>query len=67
MNIKFLTPEDLSEIIKKKASTIRADINRKPHTLPPRFILPGSRRVVFLESDVHKWLTICAQNEANKK
>lgn len=44
----------LSPIIKRKASTIKADVSRRPHTLPP-FIRLGSR-TIWLKTSVASWL-----------
>ena len=44
----------LAPIIKRKASTIRADVSRRPHTLPP-FIRLGSR-TLWLKTEVANWL-----------
>jgi hypothetical protein len=44
----------LSPIIKRKASTIKADVSRRPHTLPP-FIRLGSR-TLWLKTEVANWL-----------
>ena len=52
----LLTAEDLEPLLGRKASTIKTDARRRPQTLPPRFVLPGARRLVWLEEDVEKWL-----------
>lgn len=44
----------LAPIIKRKASTIKADVFRRPHTLPP-FIRLGSR-TLWLKTEVANWL-----------
>lgn len=44
----------LAPIIKRKTSTIKADVSRRPHTLPP-FIRVGAR-VLWLKTTVASWL-----------
>ena len=55
-NEETLGIEELSVIIRKRPGTIRVDVSRRPHTLPPRLKLPDSKRVVWLRSDVNQWL-----------
>jgi hypothetical protein len=47
---------DLSQILKKSVSTLRADMVRAPQSLPPWFKLPGSRRPLWLASTVEDFL-----------
>lgn len=54
--MKLLKINDLAEILGRSPVTIRVDVSRRPHTLPPRLIMPGSNRVIWAESDVKKWL-----------
>ena len=49
------TIQDLVPIVKKTESTIRTDLCRRPHVLPPTLKVPGSRRVVFF--GVEEWLS----------
>lgn len=53
---KTLGPDDLAKILHRKESTIRTDCRRRPQSLPPRLKIPGSRRLLWLESEVSKWL-----------
>lgn len=53
---KLLNTKDLARLLRKAPRTIEVDVTRRPHSLPPRLRIPGSRRVVWLESDVLKWL-----------
>jgi predicted DNA-binding transcriptional regulator AlpA len=51
-----LKAEDLARLLGRKVSTIKADANRRPQTLPPRLRIPGSRALLWLEEDVRAWL-----------
>ena len=53
---KTLTIPDLARILRRSETTVATEVSKAPHKLPPRLHLPGSRRVLWLESDVHKWL-----------
>lgn len=54
VGIAFLAP-----LIGRAESTIRVDVSRRPETLPPRLKIPGSSKVMWLESDVLTWLESC--------
>lgn len=56
---KVVGVEYLAPLLHRAASTIRVDASRRPETLPPRLIIPGSKKVVWLESDVIEWLNSC--------
>jgi predicted DNA-binding transcriptional regulator AlpA len=57
--VKTLTPEDLSPLLGRAVSTIKTDARRKPESLPPRLRIPGSKKLLWLESDVVEWLRGC--------
>jgi predicted DNA-binding transcriptional regulator AlpA len=56
---KTLGPRELAAILKKGVDTIKTDSRRRPETLPPRLKIPGSNRLLWLESDVVAWLQAC--------
>lgn len=62
-NIRMLRAEDLAPLLGRAASTIKTDVRRRPETLPPRFKIPGSNRVMWLEADVLAWI----EAQRNKK
>lgn len=53
---KLLNSSDLAKLLHKTKRTVEVDVTRRPESLPPRLRMPGSRKVLWLESDVHKWL-----------
>jgi predicted DNA-binding transcriptional regulator AlpA len=55
-SIKTIRIDELSWILRRAESSIRSDICRKPESLPPRIKMPGSSRLLWLESDVLEWL-----------
>lgn len=54
--MKLLKINDLAKILHRSPVTIRVDVSRRPETLPPRLVMPGSNRVIWAESDVNEWL-----------
>lgn len=57
--MKTLTAEDLAPILHRTVETIKTDARRRPQSLPPRLRIPGSSRLLWLESDVNEWLNKC--------
>lgn len=53
---QLLTAEDLSFVLRRAVSSIRSDLSRNPRGLPPRVVLPGSRRSLWRLKDVEAWL-----------
>lgn len=60
-------PEYLSPLLHRTVATIRTDIRRRPESLPPRFIIPGSHRLLWVESDVLAWLEGLRQKSLKRK
>jgi len=57
--IKTLTAEDLAPLLHRTVETIKTDARRRPETLPPRLRIPGSNKLMWLESDVVEWINAC--------
>lgn len=53
--IQVLTASDLSEVLKKSVQSIRGDLSRAPHRLPP-FIRIGGGQALWLPETVLEWL-----------
>ena len=58
---KTLGPADLAVLLRRKESTIKVDARRRPETLPPRFQVPGTNRLMWLETDVLEWMEMVRQ------
>ena len=54
--MQTLTIKDLAGILNRSPATIATEVTKFPHKLPPRLNLPGSRRVLWLQSDVEAWI-----------
>ena len=57
--VKTLNLEEVATLLGKKASTVYRDLKRNPEGVPTRLNIPGSNKVVFLESDVLEFLENC--------
>lgn len=55
-NARLLGIKELAEVLRRSPHTIAAEASRSPEKLPPRVRLPGTRRVLWLESDVAAWI-----------
>ena len=53
---KLVDIEFIAALMHKTPNTIRMDLTRRPKSLPPRLMIPDSRTVLWLESDVLCWL-----------
>ncbi len=52
-------PEYLVPLIHRTVETIKVDARRKPDSLPPRLKIPGSSKLLWLETDIAEWLQSC--------
>jgi predicted DNA-binding transcriptional regulator AlpA len=64
--MKTLVAEDIAELLHKDTRTVMNDLRRRPNTLPPKLMIPGSRKPIWLEEDVHQWIKNC-RKPATKK
>lgn len=55
-SLKTLNIEDLATLLQRSVATVKSDVSRRPHTLPPRLVVPGTKGVLWLEADVQDWL-----------
>lgn len=51
-----LTLDELAETLGKAPNTIYQDLHRKPDRVPPPLRVPGTRKLLWLRSDVEAWL-----------
>lgn len=61
--IVVVGPEYLVPLLHRTVETIKVDARRKPDSLPPRLKIPGSSKLLWLESDVVAWLQSCRTAE----
>ena len=58
---KTLTVEDLAEILHMEPKSLHNRVYQRPETLPESLKIPGSRRVLWFETTVLKWLKECSR------
>ncbi len=56
MNDRLIGINELAAMIGLSPKTVRVEVTRRPHVLPPRVIFPGGRRVLWRLIDVTKWM-----------
>ena len=49
-------PEYLADLLGMELSTVEVNARRKPEPLPPRLMLPGHKKLRWVEADVLDWL-----------
>lgn len=59
--IKVVGPEYLVPLVHRSVETIKRDAYRSPESLPPRMIIPGSKKLLWLESMVYDWFKELAE------
>lgn len=47
---------ELADLLQKSESTLRADRVRRPESVPPACVPPGSSRPIWIVEDVLSWL-----------
>lgn len=52
-------PAFLVPLVHRTVATIKVDARRRPETLPPRLVIPGSAKLLWLESDIMEWIDGC--------
>ena len=56
---RVVGPEYLVPLVHRSLATIKVDARRRPESLPPRLVIPGSSKALWLETDVLAWLDGC--------
>lgn len=65
--LKTIGVNEIAIILRKKPTTIREDVTRRPESLPPRLVIPNSRSVVWRVIDVEEWLENRVQKPLGRK
>lgn len=66
-NITTIGVEELATMIRRAVPSIKSDLIRKPESLPPRVKMPGSKKLLWLKSDVIEWLHQCRESNQPKE
>ena len=60
---RLIDAEELSAIIGRPAHTVRIDAHKRPDSLPPRFLCPGTRLNRWRVADVRGWIEALADQQ----
>ena len=60
----LMSVEELAALLHKSPATVRSEVHRRPMGLPPRYKLPGMKRIFFKRSEVMEWLDSHIQKES---
>lgn len=55
----------LAAMLGLSPKTVQQDVYRRPDRLPPRLLVPGVRRILWLRKDVERWLEALPRTPAN--
>lgn len=55
-DMKTIGADELAKLLGRSPETVKSDVRRRPHTLPTRLKIPGSKQLLWLESDVVTFL-----------
>ena len=65
--LQTLGPMELSRLIGRTPKCIKTDCHRRPETLPPRFVIPGTRKLLWRVKDVRDWMDALAKQQAEER
>ena len=65
--LRLLDASDLGKLLGRGTKSIKVDVSRRPHTLPPVFKVPGTRLLKWRRADVRAWLEAIADLERQKR
>lgn len=57
----------LGKLIGRSTKSIMVDVSQRPETLPPRLVIPGSRKVLWRVVDVREWMQALADMEKERR
>ena len=60
----LMSVEELAALLHKSPATVRSDVHRRPMGLPPRYKLPGMKRIFYKRCEVMEWLDSHIQKES---
>lgn len=57
----------LGSLLGRSQKTVRVDASRRPDTLPPRFVIPGTKKLLWRVADVRAWMEAIATQQAEAR
>lgn len=67
VDLQTINASELGKLIGRSTKSIMVDACRRPETLPPRFRIPGTRRLMWRVVDVREWMNALAAIQAEQR
>ena len=64
---RLMDASELGKLIGRSTKSIKVDATRRPHTLPPRFQIPGTAAQKWRVYDVRRWMEALAQVQEQER
>jgi predicted DNA-binding transcriptional regulator AlpA len=64
---RLMDAAELGKLIGRSTKSVKIDSSRRPETLPPRFQIPGTRKLAWRVADVRAWMEALADIMAQKR
>jgi hypothetical protein len=66
-DLQLIGPSELGKALGRSTMMIKVDASRRPLTLPPRFVIPGQRKLMWRVVDVREWMDALADLEKDRR
>lgn len=63
----LLNLTDLARLLGRSPATLKRDMRRNPHAVPPQVRVPGTRLLRWREEDVSKWIEDYADSKGGRR
>ncbi|WP_284617469.1 hypothetical protein [Aquabacterium humicola] len=65
-SVALIDAAELASLVHRSLKSVRVDSIRRPETLPPRYIIPGTRKLLWRLEDVKEWMDEISIVEAER-
>lgn len=66
-DMQTMTALQLAQIVGRSIVTLKQDVSRRPDSLPPRMVVPGSKALLWRVVDVRAWMQALADMEHERR
>jgi hypothetical protein len=66
-DLQTIGASELGQLIGRSTMMVKVDACRRPLTLPPRFVVPGMRKMLWRVVDVREWMDALAEMEQERR
>lgn len=67
LDLELINATRLAQLLGRSEQMVRVDASRRPQTLPPRFVIPGMRKLLWRMRDVREWMDELSAAEAARR